>query len=61
MKRYDDPPVDRLPPQSLEAQVGVLGSMLPDNQVIPDVARDLPAIEKAIERLGGLDTGSRTW
>ncbi|HUT35861.1 MAG TPA: replicative DNA helicase [Planctomycetota bacterium] len=30
---------DRLPPQNLDAEIAVLGSMLLDNQTIPDVAR----------------------
>lgn len=33
------PQQDRLPPQNLDAEVAVLGSMLIDNQTIPDVAR----------------------
>ena len=32
------PTLDRLPPQNLEAESAVLGSMLLDNQTIPDVA-----------------------
>ena len=32
-------PIDRLPPQNLEAETAVLGSMLLDNGVIPDVAQ----------------------
>ncbi len=33
------PPKDRLPPQNPDAEVAVLGSMLLDNDTIPDVAR----------------------
>ncbi len=32
-------PQDRLPPQNLDAEVAVLGSMLIDNETIPDVAQ----------------------
>jgi len=37
MKSRSDSSADRLPPQNLEAEVAVLGSMLLDNAVIPDV------------------------
>src|ERR1041385_5117466 len=39
------PGTDRLPPQSLEAELAVLGSMLRDNAVIPDLIPLLRADE----------------
>lgn len=41
MKVLADTPIEKLPPQNIDAEIGVLGSMLLDREVVPDVVESL--------------------